>query len=336
MLQDSDLLKMLSYKRPAWSKTEDAFIRKYIDTAHPEIFEDKYGNRILYRENSKVIIACHTDTVHRDEGMQNVRLHKRIAQLPKRSTSNCLGADDTAGVYAALRMIEAGVQATFIFHRAEEIGGCGSSWLAKNYPEWLQKFDICLSLDRRGTTDIITSQAGGKCASNTFASSLAAALDMGHKATAGIFTDSANYTHLIRECSNISVGYQLEHTSNETLDLDYLELLIQRLIVIDWTALTVERAVTDDGWDDREDYSWYFGRGYTQYKRYDYSRDNDSPEIYEDNCEWCDQVEELSFSEGLYLCKHCYNYFLYEDAFGDDEDDTEGDDSPSKTIGAVN
>ena len=231
---------MLRYRRPAWSPTEEAFIAKYIDPV-PGMYSDDYGNRILLHPTSKVLISCHTDTVHRDDGMQRILCFDNEVWLPWRTKSNCLGADCTAGVYTALRMIEAGVAATFIFHRAEEIGGRGSDWLALNYPEWLEKFDICLALDRRGSDDIITSQMCGPTASAEFAISLAAALGMEHKPARGTFTDSANYAHLIPECSNISIGYKDEHTSNECLNLAYLERLIPALCAVDWESLTVAR-----------------------------------------------------------------------------------------------
>ncbi len=64
---------------------------------------------------------------------------------------------------------------------------------------------------------------------------------MRHAPAEGIFTDSANYAHLIPESSNISVGYENEHTSAETLDSIYLERLIERLALVDWTGITIAR-----------------------------------------------------------------------------------------------
>jgi len=50
----------------------------------------------------------------------------------------------------------------------------------------------------------------------------------------GIYTDTAEYTHLIGECSNISIGYKDEHNSKETLDITYLEALRDRMVSIEW------------------------------------------------------------------------------------------------------
>jgi hypothetical protein len=232
--------EMLSYCRPAWSPAEEAFIERFIDPI-PDIYSDGFGNRLLVNPDSDVIISCHTDTVHRSSGRQRPYIAHGYASLPRGSKSNCLGADCTAGVYAALRMIHAKVPATFIFHRAEEIGGQGSDWLATHYPDWLSSHRICLALDRRGTSDIIIEQFVGPTASNSFAQSLANALDMFHSPARGTFTDSANYAHLISECSNLSIGYQNEHTRFEYLNLDYLERLVDRLCSIDFSQVHSHR-----------------------------------------------------------------------------------------------
>jgi len=93
---------------------------------------------------------------------------------------------------------------------------------------------------------VIVTQSWGKCASAEFAAGLAKQLGMGHKAADGIFTDSANYVDLIPECSNLSIGYQREHSALETLDLNYLEAVIQRLIGVDWSTIQVVRVPGDD------------------------------------------------------------------------------------------
>jgi hypothetical protein len=251
--------EMLEYRRPARSQTEEEFIRRYIDTI-PGVYTDQYGNRILLDPDARLMVSCHTDSVHRMDGRQRVTVGKDgVVSLARGEIlSNCMGADDAAGVYTALRMIEAGVRATYVFHRDEEIGGRGSSWLARNYAEWLRGFQICLALDRRGTRDVIVTQSWGKCASSEFARGLAAQLGMGHAPADGIFTDSANYVDLIPECSNLSIGYQNEHTTREVLDLDYLERAIVALIGVDWSRVPVVRVPGDDGaWGD-EGREWDF------------------------------------------------------------------------------
>ena len=242
--ESSKILDMLAYRRLANSFSETAFIERYLEPIAGMV-KDDYGNYILPAESkgSKVIISTHTDSVHAMGELQGVTAVDGVAKLSsEEKISNCLGADDAAGIYVALRMIEAGVRnVTYIFHRQEESFGKGSQWLADNHESWLRNFDICLALDRRGTSDIVTSQLGMECASSEFAESLAEQLGIGHKPAFGSFTDSASYMHIIPECSNLSVGYYNEHTRHEVLDLNYLELISQRLIALDWNRLVVKR-----------------------------------------------------------------------------------------------
>jgi hypothetical protein len=237
---DNKLRDILTRRRPSGTKSESKFVSCYVDTIKG-IQRDRFGNRILHNANSRTIISVHTDTVHATGGRQAIEVSEHNIVSLASQHSNCLGADDGAGVYAALRLIDAGVQATFIFHRSEEIGGLGSDWIAKNMADYIRQYDHCIALDRRGTSDIITRQLGRRCCSDEFAIALAAQLDLGHKPATGSFTDSANYMDDIPECSNISIGYAMEHTCHETLDLVYLESLITALCEVDFGSLPVSR-----------------------------------------------------------------------------------------------
>ena len=60
--------------------------------------------------------------------------------------------------------------------------------------------------------------------------------------TFGSFTDSANYTGLIQECTNIAVGYKSQHTRDEQFDLEWLEVhLIPSLLKMEWDKLPCVR-----------------------------------------------------------------------------------------------
>ena len=56
--------------------------------------------------------------------------------------SDCLGADDGAGVFLMLEMIDANVEGTYIFHRGEERGGWGSSQIAELHADYIKQFTI--------------------------------------------------------------------------------------------------------------------------------------------------------------------------------------------------
>jgi hypothetical protein len=107
-----------------------------------------------------------------------------------------------------------------------------------------------VAFDRRGTWSVITHQFGGRCCSDEFGEALAAQLNMHNDDfmyvtdDGGVFTDTANYTEIIPECTNLSVGYYDEHTDRERLDLAHLFALRDALLKVNWGALPVKRDPT--------------------------------------------------------------------------------------------
>lgn len=237
--QQRTILEMLSYCRPAGSVSEQLFIDRYISPLG--CLPDAFGNMILRVGTAPVLFSCHTDTVHRMDGRQKVTYKDGWASLPLSSKSNCLGADDCAGVFIMSEMIRAGVEGLYIFHREEEMGGFGSHHIASETPELLQGIRYAIAFDRKGQRDVIDHQFGQVCCSRTFGAALASAIGMGYGLADGTFTDTANYKGIIPECTNISVGYEHEHRIAERLDVLFLCALVERLKRIDWTGLPVER-----------------------------------------------------------------------------------------------
>lgn len=252
-----DLKDMLAYKRRAGSRAERLFIRRFLLPLGVRL--DKAGNLLKTVGDNPHGIAwsCHTDSVHREGGRQKLAWRDAELIVDPLSKSNCLGADDAAGVWLCRELILAGIPGLYLFHRGEESGGKGSSWLAKNRPQVLQGIRAVIALDRRGTTDVITRQAGGRCASDAFADSLAAQLGGAYrKCPYGVFTDSANYTGLVGECTNLSVGYAHEHTPNESLDVPHLVGLRDKLVRLDQSALVIQRKPGEKEPFHDPDFSW--------------------------------------------------------------------------------
>lgn len=247
------LVEMMTRMRPAGSKTERRFIREYIRPLGVE--SDGAGNLIKRIGSAPVLWSCHTDTVHKVGGSQLVEISKGTAHLSPRSKSNCLGADCTTGVWIMREMILAGVPGLYVFHRGEEIGGIGSSYIVRRTPELVRGITAAIAFDRAGYNSVITHQ-GSRCCSNAFAYSLVDALDAQGLTYApddtGTFTDTANYVDLIGECTNISVGYHGQHRASETQDLNYALRLRDALCSLDTSTLRCERK---PGELDPDDYS---------------------------------------------------------------------------------
>ena len=257
------LLGMHTYKRPHGCRTEKRFINRYIIPLGMKV--DGFGNYWKQIGESPLMWSCHTDTVHSNKGMLRIGFDKNEIGVAEKDTSNCLGADDGAGVWLMQQMILAERPGLYLFHRAEEIGRKGSSHIAKNYAKDLTGIKFAIALDRRGKDSIITHQQSARCCSEAFSKSLAEQLNMGFKSDdTGSYTDTASYVDLIGECTNLSVGYTGAHTHMERLDIDFIFKLRDALMTLDASKLD----------DIRKP-------GEKSYKSYTYSGGNTTPYVYD-------------------------------------------------------
>jgi len=179
--------------------------------------------------------------------------------------SYVLGADDGAGIWLLLELIDAKVPGTYVFHHSEECGGLGSRAMANSEKDWLRQFKRAVAFDRKGTSDIITTQRGGTCCSEGFASALGDALNLHnhtYSTAAGSFTDTANYIDYIPECTNISCGYYNEHTNDEWLDLKHIKALRDAIVLVDWETLPATRDPTPVAYTYGNDgFAWDYPQG---------------------------------------------------------------------------
>lgn len=259
------LLDMLSYCRPHGSRTERQFIKRFITPTG--VKSDSYGNLHLAIGDAPVMWSCHTDTVHSTKGLQQLAMTKKEFCLGKDAKSSCLGADDTAGVWLMLEMINAKVPGLYVFHRNEEHGRVGSMHFAKQNKELVEKCSMAIALDRRGQNSVITHQMGSRCCSDDFGNSLREGLDIGMTLdSGGSFTDTASYTDLIGECTNLSVGYTCAHSRAETLNFEFLFKLRDALCRLDTSKLALKRKAGEVDRSSYYDdcYEWGYG-GYGNY-----------------------------------------------------------------------
>ncbi len=251
-----NLIELLQYKRNHGSVTESTFINNWlipiIEGLGHNWYMDGVGN--IWVENSEEkhsLFVAHIDTVHSGEGFNLLCVENGIVKLSdgdKKEIGNCLGADDGVGIYCSLKMLEANVEGTYLFTRGEECGLIGASHIVDNLEDKLAGYQLCVEVDRMGVNEIITHQASGKCASDTFAEDLGIKLGMGHiPSDGGVFTDCSAFNHIIPECVNLAAGYYKQHTQDEYLNLNYVHELVDKLISVDWKSLPIERDVTDIG-----------------------------------------------------------------------------------------
>ena len=300
------LMGMLKSVRPAGGAGEKAYIERMVSSIRRMGYTpiiDGAGNLIVNnlptdKTKSAVMFTSHTDSVHQAEspdGTQQLAFEsddRTIVGLASQSkqqhgfTPNCLGADCATGNYIMLRLLQANAKGLYVFFREEESGGLGSKYFRydKLNEKYWDKLTHCISFDRKGYTSIITEQWGGQCASDAFASDFAQViaqadvnkrLDKFVADPTGSFTDSASFTDVIRECTNLSVGYFNQHTASETQDLQFADDLCDALCRIDWTELNSyrdlkETVVYNRAMTKASEYKWY-----DMYYRRLYSADYD-------------------------------------------------------------
>ncbi len=256
------IIDMFSYKRPMGSLYEDIFVERFL---MPLGFQrDEFKNLVLtLGDNPRVLFSSHMDTVHYDEGIQRVKYKKGVLT---QNGSNCLGADDTAGIWLMTEMIKAHIPGVYIIHHGEERGCIGSRAKAKGDPEFFANIDIAVAFDRAGYKDIITHQSGWRTASDAFAKSLSEQLGNTYSASPnGAYTDTNEYRELVAECTNLSVGYFSQHTSKERQDVTFLMALREALLQVDWSKLVVER---DPKAVDYDDFGYgFWGSGKSSFRR---------------------------------------------------------------------
>lgn len=281
-------------RRPRFAGTEGEryVIDTYIATL-PGAIEDEFGNfwvTVNKPDNSTptTVFSSHLDTVHRKKDTDTYKLSIKKAWVEVKG-GGVLGADCGTGIWLMLNMIKAQVPGLYLFHREEEIGGGGSAFIASGpLGKVFTTLGVkrCIAFDRKGTNHVITHQGGTRCCSDTFGDALADALNAGSGMNfdlndGGSFTDSANYTDLIGECTNLSVGYYDQHTQSECQDLSFCTRLAKQLIKIDWESLPSERA---PGEEDPDAFKWndwartYRGAATNQvYDKYSDYYDVDNP-----------------------------------------------------------
>jgi hypothetical protein len=276
------------------------------------ISKDTHGNYFIQVGESRTIFASHLDTVSKTHTKVN---HVFEGNMIKTDGTTTLGADDKAGVTTMLWMIKHNVPGLYYFFIGEEVGCIGSGNAARSVADFKGKYDRIISFDRRDVGSVITHQSWSRCCSDSFGDALAAELNKSglsyKKDDGGVYTDSAEFVDIIPECTNLSVGYYKEHTTNESQDIDHLTKLAEACLRVDWENLPTERdpsfteyktsSYSKKTYSTYDDYSYPSSRGKKNRKKgrkdYGYHDDWDTYEsdywgTYGDSPGWDDDEDD--------------------------------------------
>lgn len=246
------------------------------------------------QDHHRTLFTAHVDTVHRAAGPNKIR--KTATKWY--ADGAALGADDGVGCALLMHLIHAGVPAYYIFTQGEECGGIGAKHLAKEHQDLLSQFDRAVAFDRKGTDSVISHQGWGRCCSDAFAQGLADALNatndnlMYSPDDTGVYTDTAEFTDIIPECTNVSCGYYFEHTAKEELDMIHFDQLAAAIVQIDWDTCPTERDPKAVEYKD-ESYDTYMSKWNTMSTMWDTKDIKGHDSSYLTGLNFTHQEEEL-------------------------------------------
>ena len=189
------------------------------------VLKKHYTNVITTKEyvmaqgETPIALIAHLDTVF-PYGKRKI-YYDREAQVIW--SPNGLGADDRAGVFAILLIIQHGFRPTVIFTTDEELGCLGADKLVLDYPEPPWPINYIIQLDRQGANDCVFYN----CNNPKFEKYIE---EFGFVSDFGSFSDiSAICPSWGVAGVNLSVGYINEHTLQETLHVKFWKRTIKQV-----------------------------------------------------------------------------------------------------------
>lgn len=231
---------------------EDSFQYGKWDEKLTNLYISKYPKDYTKRQIKESIYPCivaHTDEVHYN--IKNRKIFKEsvvpLSKIPEsddvssltlgtlvayskdeyETYERCgLSADDKVGVYTALHALKHLDRVKVALFASEEIGMIGSSEVDLSF------FDNCafaIQLDRRGNTDLCTKTNGVVVSRGAFTELLEDVFGpYGYSEATGTATDVGELRKQGLDISsvNISCGYRNEHTADEEINLEDMNVAV--------------------------------------------------------------------------------------------------------------
>lgn len=168
-------------------------------------------------------LVAHLDTVHKQPPIDFFYDQEQEVLWSPQG----LGADDRAGVYAIIQIIEAGYRPHIILCKDEEIGGIGASMVTQMFPQYPFKNLKCLiELDRKGKDECVFYD----CDNEDFIKYIE---NFGFKEKIGSFSDISILAPQWEVAAvNLSIGYYNEHSFSEFLNIRYMLEIIEKIKLI--------------------------------------------------------------------------------------------------------
>lgn len=234
-----------------------------------------------------------------------------------------LGADDRAGVFAILKIIQSGLRPTVIFTTNEEVGGLGAAQLVKDFPECpISNLKYLIQLDRRGTNDCVFYD----CYNEDFITYVES---FGFIEAFGTFSDIAELCPAWDVVGvNLSIGYENEHTRYEILHLkpwmatiEKVKRMLKEKDIPDFEYIEYSYSYNGTKWGYDEKYKdWYdytphyrcksCGKSFCEYEVIPTRNKNKKivyycPDCCVDNVTWCLDCGTAYEKKKMSACPKC-------------------------------
>lgn len=192
---------------------------QYLRKRYKKVIETK--EYIVAIGEIPIALVAHMDTVFKAP-VSNLYYDQRKGTL---WSPEGLGADDRAGIFAIIKILQSGLRPSVIFTTDEEVGGVGAAALgSKKCP--IPNLKYMIELDRRGSNDCVFYD----CYNKEFISYIE---KFGFCEKWGSFSDISYLMSDWLICgTNLSVGYEDEHSIAETLHINALFDTIEKVKVM--------------------------------------------------------------------------------------------------------
>ena len=189
----------------------------------PKILIDKYGyseNQIIQTKDYiiaegtlPIALVAHLDTVF-------PALPEKIYYDSKAKvmwSPQGLGADDRAGVYSIIQILEMGYRPHIIFTTDEEDGCIGTQKMLFDYPDPPFELKYIIQLDRQGIDDCVFYNCNNKIFEKYVH-------NFGFNTAEGSYSDISFIAPQWGVAAvNLSIGYENEHSYLETLSIEAMQ-----------------------------------------------------------------------------------------------------------------
>jgi hypothetical protein len=288
--------------------------------AMTQLIKSKYDNVIATKDyiiaigDIPIALVAHMDTVFKFP-VSDLYYDQRKGVL---WSPEGLGADDRAGIFAIIKILQDGLRPSVILTTGEEDGGVGACAICDKYPECpIPGLKYMIQLDRRGTNDCVFYD----CYCPEFVDYVES---FGFCERWGSFTDISFLMPQWQTVGvNLSVGYEDEHNKQEILNINPLFDTIKKV-----KKMLTEKEIPDFTYDElvATNSTWWkkagdwFGQHCSKCKKLhseyelfpvlglDGKTKFYCPDCIVGNVEWCDMCGEsfeVKEHTGIKLCKEC-------------------------------